>query len=74
MHDGITLEKAGVPAAVICTEPFVVTAHALAELMGMANYPIAVVPHPIGSLPLPELEARARLAAQQVRSLLLEDY
>ena len=47
MHDAITAEKAGIPAAAVMTEAFVATADALAGACGLAGYPYAVIPHPI---------------------------
>ena len=47
MHDAITAEKAGIPAAAVMTDAFLDTAHALAQARGMPGYPFAVIPHPI---------------------------
>ena len=47
MHDAITAEKAGTPAAAIMTDAFLDTAQALAQACGMPGYPFAVIPHPI---------------------------
>ena len=71
MHDGIELEKRGVPTAVICTEPFVSSAKAMAQIGGISDYPFAVVPHPLGSLTQETLRERAVQAAPQVLQLLL---
>ncbi|MBI4233637.1 MAG: hypothetical protein HY686_04265 [Chloroflexi bacterium] len=71
MHDGITLEKRGIPTAVICTEPFISSAKAMAQLGGIPDYPYAVVQHPIGSLTPEGLRERARQALPQVLELLL---
>ena len=59
------------PTAVICTEPFVSSAKAMAQIGGLPNYPFAVVPHPLGSLTPENLRERAMLAAPQVLQLLL---
>lgn len=71
VHDGIELEKLGVPAVAICTEVFVPGLEALAGMRGMANYPLAVVPHPLGVLFDDELYERAKLAAPQVVDIVL---
>lgn len=71
MHDGIELEKRGVPAAVVCTEPFVSSARAMAQIGGIPDYPFAVVPHPLGSLTPEALREVAVQAAPQVLQLLL---
>jgi hypothetical protein len=70
LHDGIELERRGVPTAVICTEEFVASARAQAEICGNPGYPFVVVPHPIGSLTRGELQARATTAVPQVISIL----
>jgi hypothetical protein len=70
LHDGIELERRGVPTAVICTEEFVASARAQAEICGNPGYPFAVVPHPIGSLAQSELQARAASAVPHVIAIL----
>ena len=72
MLDAITFEKRGIPAAVVITEPFEVTAEAMAKLAGMAGYPYATVPHPFGSLSPEEVIARADKVADRIEQLLLE--
>ena len=71
MHDGITLEKRGVPTAVICTEPFITSADAMAALGGVPDYPYVVVPHPLGSRTMEQLRDLAATAAPDVLSILL---
>ena len=71
MHDGITLEKMGVPTAVICTEPFVSSGKAMSKIGGIPDYPFVVVPHPLGSLPDDVLRERAMRAAPEVLQILL---
>jgi hypothetical protein len=70
LHDGIELDRRGVPTAVICTDQFVASAKAQAAISGNATYPFVVVPHPIGSLTAAELRQRARAAAPQVIEIL----
>jgi hypothetical protein len=70
LHDGIELDRRGVPAAVICTDQFVASAKAQAEICGNPRYPFAVVAHPIGSLTPGELRARAAAAVPQVIAIL----
>ncbi len=71
MHDGIELEKRGVPAAVIVTNEFRIPAKTTAESQGIPDYPFAVVPHPIGSLTQDGLKDRAQEALPQVLDILL---
>ena len=72
MHDGIQFEKKGVPAAVICTEPFVSSAVAMSKMGGIPEFPFADVPHPLGSLDETLLRERAREVAKDIVKILLE--
>ncbi|HWN54017.1 MAG TPA: hypothetical protein VNP91_02835 [Methylomirabilota bacterium] len=58
------------PTAVICTEQFVSSVRAQAEICGNPLYPFAVVAHPIGSLSKRELEERADAAVPRVVAIL----
>jgi hypothetical protein len=69
--DAISFEKRGIPAAVVITEPFVATAEAIARLAGMPGYPVAIIPHPIGSLGPADVTARADAIAARIAELLL---
>jgi hypothetical protein len=69
--DAISFEKRGIPAAVVITAPFVPTAEAMARLAGMPGYPVAVIPHPIGSLGEAEVAARADAIVARIEALLL---
>ena len=66
VHDGIEIEKRGIPAVAICTEAFEPGLDALAKMRGMPDYRFALVPHPLGVLFDDELRQRAELAAPQV--------
>ncbi|GAA2353058.1 UGSC family (seleno)protein [Saccharopolyspora halophila] len=59
--DGIALEAAGVPAAVICSEAFTLSADAMAALKGEAGYRYLTTPHPVAPLTPAELTERAKL-------------
>jgi len=61
----------GKRAAVLCTEPFEVTAKNIARIIGLADYPFIKVAHPIGSCTTPELQARAEVAYHQALVILL---
>ena len=58
------------PTAVICTDEFIESAKAQAAICGNPLYEFAVVAHPIGSLTLTELQARAAVALPQVIAIL----
>ncbi|MCY4231694.1 MAG: hypothetical protein OXF26_12645 [Alphaproteobacteria bacterium] len=70
MHDGISFEQLGKRAAVICTEPFEVTAHNIARTMGLPDYPFIMVEHPIGSRRADEIRILAEEAYRQALPIL----
>ena len=71
MLDAINLEKQGIPAVAVVTEPFAQTAAVLAELNSMPGYPFVVVPHPFGSLDEAAVRSRADAALARIERLLL---
>jgi hypothetical protein len=66
LADGILFEREGVPAASICTEPFAVTAAAMAQVHGFPGYRFVLTRHPVASLTQEELDGRAREIAPEV--------
>ncbi len=68
--DGLAFEAAGIPAAVICSEAFAVSANAMANVMGEAGYVYVTTAHPVAPLTPPEVRERARIALPDVVSLL----
>jgi hypothetical protein len=68
----VSFEQLGKRAVVLCTEPFEVTAKAIARVLGLPDYPFLKVEHPIGSCTLPELKARAEVAYKQALPILLQ--
>jgi len=70
LHDGIELEKLGVPSAVLVTNEFVNQAKAIAEIQGIPDYPFAILPHPIGRLTDTDLKGRAEAAIPQILKIL----
>jgi hypothetical protein len=74
VSDGITFERLGVPAAVICTDKFIVSGEAMAEAIGMPGYPFAAPPHPIAILTPDEANAWADGVAKQVEALLRDGH
>lgn len=70
MHDGIHLDRAGIPAATICTDHFVNTSQATATVWGVPEYPVIYMPHPLSKLSDEGIQAEAQnLAGQIVRVL-----
>jgi hypothetical protein len=72
LHDGITLERQGLPTATIITEVFVNTAQAYTRLMGVPEFPYLVCAHPITNVGADGLDERALALAPQVARLLSE--
>ncbi len=72
MHDGIEIEKLGIPAVVICTEEFEKTGKAIADMRGLPGYPFVMVPHPLGSLDKSAVAGRAETALPKVVELLMQ--
>jgi hypothetical protein len=71
VHDGLHLDRAGIPAATICTDHFVATAQATAGVWGVPDYPVIYMPHPLSTLTDDEIQAGARRLADQVVRVLL---
>ncbi len=69
MLDGILLEKAGIPAVSIVTEPFIPTGQAMAANWGLPRYKFVAMPHPIANLTEAELNSRADKLVEQVVAL-----
>jgi hypothetical protein len=71
VHDSVHLDRAGIPAATICTDHFVATARATASVWGVPDYPVIYMPHPLSTLTDDEIQAGARRLADQVVRVLL---
>jgi hypothetical protein len=67
--DGLALEAAGIPAAVVCTDAFGVTADAMASLQGSPGYRYVRTPHPVAPLEAAELRQRAVAALPEIVAL-----
>lgn len=70
IHDGIEIEKRGIPCVAVATDAFRPGLDALTEMRGMPDYQFAIVPHPLGVLFDEELRQRAELAAPEVGRIL----
>ena len=70
MHDAVSGERGGTPAVAIMKNGFVSAAEDMAEALGVAGYPFAVIDHPIASAGDAGLEDRARSALAQARKML----
>jgi hypothetical protein len=71
VHDVIRLEALGLPTAAVGTRPFVDEALEQAALLGMADYRMVLIDHPIQLLAEEALRERAESAFGQVAQRLL---
>ncbi|MFI0367509.1 hypothetical protein ACH35V_06490 [Actinomadura sp. 1N219] len=67
VRDAIALERRGIPAYVVCTTELVTTARIAARAAGVPDLPLTVIDHPLGSLTVELLAARAEDARGQIR-------
>jgi hypothetical protein len=70
--DGVVLEAAGLPAAVIVTDSFRATASKMAELRGAPGYQYATTAHPVAVLTEEQVKERAAQVVGDVVRLLTE--
>jgi hypothetical protein len=70
--DGVVLEAAGLPVAVIITDSFRVTADAMAELRGAPGYKYATTAHPVAVLGEDQVKERAAQVLDDVVALLTQ--
>jgi hypothetical protein len=59
VHDGVFFEKAGIPTAVFATTEFTNAACAQAKALGLPNFEVILVEHPIQPLTSNEVHQRA---------------
>jgi hypothetical protein len=62
----VELERRGIPTAAVATEPFVDEALEQARLLGMPDYRMIYVPHPVQLLSLEELHEYADRAFEEI--------
>jgi hypothetical protein len=68
--DGLQLEEAGIPAVVIVSDAFRVSADAMAALQGTEGYQYVTTPHPVANLSREGVRARAAAAVPEIVALL----
>ena len=68
----VALETAGIPTAAVATEPFLDEALEQARLLGMPDYRMVLVPHPVQLLSAAELGATADAAFPEIIARLTE--
>jgi hypothetical protein len=62
----VRLERLGIATAAVATEPFLDEALEQARLLGMPDYRMVYIPHPVQLLTLDELHARADAVFEQI--------
>ena len=55
----VRLERLGIPTAAVATEPFIDEALEQARVLGMPDYRMVFIPHPVQLLSLAELHEQA---------------
>jgi hypothetical protein len=68
----MSAEKLGIPAVAVITDRFEASARALATANGMADYPFAVIAHPIAGNSDEELRDKAEVAVRLLIPLLMD--
>ena len=66
------LRKRGVRAAVLCTQPFLKLGATQAQVLGVPDLALILIPHPLGGISLEQVEGRAQHALPQLLELLRE--
>jgi len=69
MHDGINLEKLGLPAAVVVTEAFLHEAEVQRAALGMDGLRPVVITHPLSSISEAEIDGRAGQVVEQAQDI-----
>ena len=73
IHDGVTLEKRGIPTATVNSDAFVVLGQMEAVALGVPGLPIVTVPHPMGDVKADEVRRRAEAMIAQLVAVLTGD-
>jgi hypothetical protein len=72
LHDAISAERLGIPAVGVMTDWFLPTARAMAGSLGLPDYPVACIAHPISNNTEAELARKADEIVEQLARLLLQ--
>jgi hypothetical protein len=62
----VRLERLGIPTAAVATEPFADEALEQARVLGMPDYRMVLIPHPVQLLSADELRAYADQAFDEI--------
>ena len=66
VHDVVRLEERGVPTAAVATQPFVDEALEQARVLGMPDYRMVLIEHPVQLATTEELQRRAAAAFEAI--------
>jgi alkanesulfonate monooxygenase SsuD/methylene tetrahydromethanopterin reductase-like flavin-dependent oxidoreductase (luciferase family) len=66
----MSAERLGIPAVAIITDRFEASARAMAEANGLADYPFAIIAHPVAGNTDDELRTKAEQAVSALVPLL----
>jgi hypothetical protein len=66
------IRKRGIPAAVLCTQPFLKLGKTQAQVLGVPDLPLILIPHPLGGISIEQVEGRAQHALPELLALLRE--
>ena len=69
----VDLEKAGVPAVLLCTTPFMAIAKAMGSGSGRSTLRVVEVEHPLGAISREQVGQRAVAAVERVQQVLSGD-
>jgi hypothetical protein len=73
MHDAMTLEGKGIPTVVLCTDPFLNSAHVHARTFGRDGFLPVGIPHPLGGLKPEAVKDRAESILDEIIIALTQD-
>ena len=68
----MTLENRGIPTVVICTQPFLNSAHVHARVVGRQGFQPVGIPHPLGGLNALRVLERAESIVDEVVAALTQ--
>jgi hypothetical protein len=66
----VDIEKAGVPAVLLCTTPFMAIAKAMGSGSGASRLRVVEMEHPLGAISLGQVGQRADVAVDRVEQVL----
>jgi hypothetical protein len=70
--DSIEFDRRGIPAVAVCTDYFISPARTVSKMMGIPDYPVVFVPHPLSGLDSEEVAKRAEEILPVVLRILSE--